>query len=57
MNTRKFKSILSQIKRNLQDQEEAFEAFHPSFARSAEIIEAEALEMALSQMIGEAING
>ena len=57
MNTRKFNSILSQIKRNLQDQEEAFAAFDPSFARSAEIIEAEAIEMALSQIIGEAING
>ena len=54
---RKFKSILNQVRRNLQDQEEAFEAFDPSFAKSAEIIEEEALEIALAQIIGEAING
>ena len=45
------------VKRNLQDQEQAFEAFDPSFARSAEIIEAEAIEIALSQIINEAIGG
>lgn len=57
MNMRKFKSILNQVKRNMEDQEEAFEAFDPRFARSAEIISAEAIEKALSQIIGEAING
>ena len=41
----------------MEDQEEAFEAFDPRFARSAEIINAEAIEKALSQIIGEAING
>lgn len=45
------------VKRNLQDQEKAFEAFDPQFARSAAIVDAEAIDIALSQIINEAIGG
>ena len=55
MNARKFHSIMAEVKRNLQDQEEAFAAFDPSFAKSSEVIEQEALEIALSKLIGDMI--
>ena len=55
MNARKFHSIMAEVKRNLQDQEEAFAAFDPSFAKSAEVIAQEALEIALSKFIGDMI--
>ena len=57
MNMRKFKSIFAEVKRNLQAQEEAFEAFDSRFSISPEVIDAKAMDIALSKLIGDMING
>ena len=57
MNMRKFKSIFAEVKRNLQDQEEAFEAFDSRFSISPEVIDAKAMDIALSKIIGDVLNG
>ena len=54
---KRFNAIMRNVKQNLIDQEQAFEAFDPQFARSAEIVEAEAIDIALSQILNEAIGG
>ena len=57
MKMKRFNRIMRDVKRNIIDQEQAFEAFDSRFARSAEIVEAEAIAIALSQVIGEAMVG
>ena len=57
MNMKRFNAIMRNVKQNLIDQEQAFEAFDPQFARSAAIVDAEAIDIALSQIINEAIGG